>query len=367
MRESWKYFAVRTIDMLLAVMIIALIISAFFVTFREENQEEAIQRQVKGEIKNIDFEDPDEAYEYREERIHELREENDLDGPRAERILDNAVDMITFKFGRTERLTTPGRERNQQINEVIMAYLPYTILLFTTAAAIYTVLAIFVGLKTAQMAGSSIDKFLTVVSASLSSAPLWWTGMIFMLIFSAELGWYPTPEPTFPTVRSLGYLGYMKELLIKMSLPLFTIVIVKFGGRLLVSRNLVTRILEEDYIIAARAKGLPERKIIYGHVLKTASPPIMTTAVLALLTSLGGALIAEVVFQWPGIGYLLRRALYEPLPHSGETATFEDRLIISITFVLVVISVVGLYITDMIYGYLDPRVSVGSKFGEGKR
>ncbi|MBS3817223.1 MAG: ABC transporter permease subunit [Candidatus Thermoplasmatota archaeon] len=119
--------------------------------------------------------------------------------------------------------------------------------------------------------------------------------------------------------------------------------------------------------MAARAKGIPERKVIYGHTLKTASPPIVTTAVLAFLTSLGGALIAEIVFQWPGMGLLLRRALEQPTVHGIGRNILEDRLIASITFVLTVIALIGLYVADVVYGLLDPRVKVGSVFEGGER
>jgi len=351
--------------MLLTIFIIAIVISAIFTTIREEDQIEAIHRQVLAEIENRDFDEPYEAYRYRERRINELKEKNDLDGPRIKRVFYNARDLLTLDLGETNRFTVRG---SNQVSTIIMHYLPYTILLFTSAAVIYSLLAISLGLKVAQKDGSNLDKIVTTLSATSSSVPVWWAGMIFLLIFTYMLGWYPRPDPIFPSVHKVGYLGYLRELLIKMSLPLLTVVLVKFGGRLLISRNIVARVLDDDYIMAARAKGVPEKKVIYGHTLKTAAPPIVTTAILAIITSLGGALIAEVIFQWPGIGYLLRRSLYESARYLMEpgTSVFEERLIIGITFVLVLVSVIGLYITDIIYGLLDPRVEVGSKFSRGK-
>jgi len=352
--------------MLLAIFIIALIISAFFTTMEEEDKEESIKIQVQGEIENIDFDDPDEAYEYRETRIQELKAENDLDGSRTERIFHNTLDLITFDFGQTRRFTA-GRARGQDISSIIMDYLSYTILLFTTSAILYSFLAILLGLKVAQNIGSKVDKTVTVLGATFSSIPVWWAGLIFLVIFYGTLGWYPRPSPTFPHIQRVGYFGYLRELLIKLSLPLFTIVLVKFGGNLWISRNIVTNILDDDYIMAARAKGVPEKKVIYGHTLKTAAPPITTTVILAILTSLGGCLIAEIIFSWPGIGYLLRRAIHEPLATEPESGVFENQLIAVITFVLVVVSMIGLYITDIICGILDPRVEIGSKFTkEGK-
>ncbi|MBS3781601.1 MAG: ABC transporter permease [Candidatus Thermoplasmatota archaeon] len=343
-----------------------MLLSAVYVTIEEEDKEESINSRVLAEIEQKDFDDPNDAYEYREKRIQELKEEHNLDEPRIKRIFYSAVDLVTFDFGKSERYAVGG---GREISAVIMAYLPYTILLFTSGAAIYSLIGILIGLKAAQFSRSKLDKIITLVSATSSSVPLWWAGMIFLVIFSYMLGWYPRPSPFFPYVKDVGYLGYIKELLIKMSLPLFTLILVKFGASLWTSRNIASRILQDDYIMAARSKGIPERRVIYGHTLKTAAPPIMTNTILALLTSFGGFLIAEVVFQWPGIGYLLRRALFESstsyLTHG--TSVFEQGLISAIVFILVVISIIGLYIADILYGLLDPRIEVGSQFSkEGK-
>jgi len=350
--------------MVVTILIIAMVLSAFFTTLEEEDMEESIQTQVKSEIRWQNFDDPYEAYEYRERRTQELKEEYNLDQPRIKRIFYNSVDLMTLNLGETRRMTSRG---SQEVSTIIMHYLPYTILLFTTAAVIYTLLAISIGLKLAQRAGSKIDKIFTTLAASLSSVPVWWAGMIFMVFFTYMLGWYPRPDPSFPRVVNVGYLGYFRALLIKMSLPLFTIVLFKFGGRLLISRSIVIGVLEDDYIMAARARGVPEKRVIYGHTLKTAAPPIATTAVLAIITSLAGALIAEVIFYWPGIGYLLRRALYQARTIFDPPGVFEPQLIIGISFVLMVISIIVFYFADIIYGLLDPRVEVGSKFGRGEK
>lgn len=365
MSASWKYFGLRTLNMVIAIFIIAMLISAFFTMLRDEDREEAIERRVKSEVEHTHFDSPSEANEYRKERVQELREEQDLDEPMGKRIFNNAVDMIRWDFGETKRFTTPDEERSSDVTEVIMHYLPHTVVLFTTAAVIYTSLAITLSLKTAQKAGSRLDRFITLLGASLSSVPVWWAGMVFLVIFTAMLGWYPRPSPTFPSVDNVGYLGYLREFLIKMSLPLFTVVLIKFGGGLWISRNIVASVLEDDYIMAARAKGIPEKKVIYGHALRTAAPPITTTAILALLVSLGGFLITEIIFQWPGLGYMLWSALYEPVVPGATGYPFEDRLIAGTTFILVIISIIGLYIADVLYGILDPRVEVGSKFSKG--
>ncbi|HIP75450.1 MAG TPA: ABC transporter permease, partial [Thermococcus paralvinellae] len=101
---------------------------------------------------------------------------------------------------------------------------------------------------------------------------------------------------------------------------------------------------------AARAKGVPERKVIYGHALRAAAPPIITMTIFSLLGSLGGAIITEGVFNWPGMGRLYWTALQQN----------ETRLLMGVTFVTVALYLISMILADLAYGYLDPRVKVGA-------
>ncbi len=347
MPASWKYFALRTFNMLLVLVIVVFILSASFSTMAEQELETAVRQQVQGEMEGADIED---AQSYRENRTQELRERYNLHLPRWQRIFFSARNVLTLDLGDAQSRMTAS-DGTSGVTAIIMDYLPRTILLFTTAAFIYTALGIAVGLKAAQRAGSKLDKFLSLFGMTASSMPMWWVGMIVILIFVYTLGWFPRPSPTFPRIANLGLLGYIREILIKMALPLATIVFVLFGGRAWVTRNIVTGVLQDDYIMAARAKGVPERKVIYGHTLKTAAPPVVTSAIMSLLMSVGGAMISEIVFAWPGMGYLLRLAIF----------TYSDvPVILGISFITAFLYIFGYYLADLIYGFLDPRVEVGA-------
>lgn len=176
--------------------------------------------------------------------------------------------------------------------------------------------------------------------------------MLAILIFVFELQWFPAPSVQYPQMSDVGFGTFIVELLKKMALPLMTIVFVLFGSRAWATRNIVTGVLQDDYIMAARAKGVPERKVIYGHTLKTAAPPIVTSSIMALLMSLGGAMISELVFGWPGMGMLLRNALmsWDDVP-----------TIMGVSFITAFLYIFGYYISDLIYGFLDPRVEVGAE------
>lgn len=353
MPASWKYFALRTFNMVLVLVIVVFILSASFSTMAERELEVMVQQQVRGELQEFDG-SPDEVRSYRENRTQQLRERYNLHLPRSQRIFYSAYDVLRFDFGRAQQMT--AADGSSDVTSIIMEYLPNTILLFTTAAVIYTALGIAVGLKAAQKAGSKLDKFLSLFGMTASSMPMWWVGMLAILVFVYEFGWFPRPDPSFPRVENLGYLGFLQELLVKMALPLITIVFVLFGGRAWVTRNIVTGILQDDYIMAARAKGVPERKVIYGHTLKTAAPPVVTSAIMSLLMSVGGAMISEIVFAWPGMGYLLRLAIfvYTDVP-----------VILGISFITAFLYIFGYYIADLIYGFLDPRVEVGAQTKTG--
>lgn len=353
MPASWKYFAFRTFNMLLVLVIVVFILSASYSTLAERELEATARNQARLDL--MAQEEVENPNEYLERRIEYYRRRYNLHRPRWQRIFFAARDVLTLDFGQANEMTYRG---SRDVTTIIMGYLPNTILLFTTAAVIYTALGIAVGLKAAQVAGSKLDKFLSLFGITASSMPMWWVGMLAILIFVYQLGWFPRPDPQFPRVERLGYMGYIRAILYKLALPLATVVFVLFGGRAWVTRNLVTGVLQDDYIMAARAKGVPERKVIYGHTLKTAAPPVVTSAIMALLMSMGGAMISEIVFQWPGMGYLLRMAIF----------TYTDvPVILGISFIMSFLFIFGYYLADLIYGFLDPRVEVGSSGAMGGR
>lgn len=351
MPASWKYFALRTVNMLIVLVIVVFILSAAYSTMAEKELQGIIDQKLRGEMQEKNFDSKEEMREFRNRRRAELRSRYNLDKPRYLRVFYSATDILMLDFGNAQSDMTAPSSGSSDVLDIIMDYLPNTILLFTTAAVIYTSLGIAVGLKAAQRAGSKLDKFLSLFGMTASSMPMWWVGMIAILIFVFTLGWLPAPSPQFPSMEELGFATYLQELLTKMTLPLITIVFVLFGGRAWTTRNIVTGILQDDYIMAARAKGVPERKVIYGHTLKTAAPPVITSAIMALLMSVGGAMISEIVFAWPGMGMLLRRAIF----------TYSDvQVILGISFITAFLYVFGYYIADLIYGFLDPRVEVGA-------
>jgi peptide/nickel transport system permease protein len=252
---------------------------------------------------------------------------------------------MTFNFGKA--ITLRSASGSAQVINIILEALPRTILLFTTATIINIIIGIYLGMKAASRLGSFLDRSISTLAMFTYSLPMWWTGMLFILYFSYMLKIFPsagmvsTPPPE-------GF-DYYIDVLWHMALPLITIVFVNFGGWAYATRSIVTNVMTEDFVTTAKAKGVPERNILYGHVLRTASPPIVTSMVLSLLGSLSGAIITEAVFSWPGIGRLYWMAI-----SSGDMP-----VVLGLVYVTTFLYVFAVLILDLTYGFLDPRVKVG--------
>ncbi|MFQ5761632.1 MAG: ABC transporter permease [Candidatus Bathyarchaeia archaeon] len=232
------------------------------------------------------------------------------------------------------------------VKDIIMEALPRTILLFTTATVLNSIIGLLLGLKAARKAGSTLDRLTSTLGVASNSFPLWWVGMLMIIAFAYAIPVLParaTPlvpasDPTYPLL-----------LLYHMTLPLATLVMLGFGGWTYVVRNLVIGVLQEDYVSVAMAKGLPERRVLYGHVLKSAAPPVVTIIALSLSGSLGGAIITEAVFDWPGLGRLYWNAV----------TSLDIPVILGLTYITTLIFLITVFIADILYGYFDPRVKVG--------
>jgi peptide/nickel transport system permease protein len=283
------------------------------------------------------------------------------------RIFYRTAEILTFQFGRASVMKSPTG--SSEVVEIILEALPQTILLFTTATIIEIFIGLYLGFKAAQGVGGILDRTISIFAMFSNSLPMWWFGMLMIFFFSYQLNLFPSSGMfTVPPVEKIvwviaipyvlppveivfiGTTAKIIDLLWHMTLPLATVVFVSFGAWTYVTRNIVIGTLQEDFVMAARAKGLPERKVLYGHVLRTASPPIVTMSILSLIGSLGGAIITESVFTWPGMGRLYWIALQQ-----GDL-----RVLLGLTFITTFIFVVAMVLVDFVYGFLDPRVKVGS-------
>ncbi|MDE1813043.1 MAG: ABC transporter permease [Thaumarchaeota archaeon] len=249
--------------------------------------------------------------------------------------------ILTLDFGHAKFLTSDSG--SSDVRDIILEKLPRTILLFTTATAIVSVLGIFLGAVSASKVNSKIDKITSGFAIISSSFPVWWIGVLMIFVFAFLYPVFPARATPDVPASDPGYLG---SLLYHMALPLITLVMIGFGSWAYLVRNFLVGVLQEDFITAKRAEGIDEKHILFSHALKNAAPPIVTILALSLSGSLGGAIITEAVFDWPGMGRLYFEAI----------SVLDLPVIIGATYVLTAFFLVSVFVADVLYGYFDPRV-----------
>jgi peptide/nickel transport system permease protein len=225
----------------------------------------------------------------------------------------------------------PSLRFNQSVSSLILHRYPYTLQLTVAALLVGILISIPAGVRSAQHRGRWDDKLLSVVSLFGLSFPNFALGPILILFFAIELGWLP--------VSGSGTLAHL-------ALPAVTM-----GSALaaILTRMVRTSMLEElgqDYIRTARAKGLPERTVVYRHALRNAMLPVLTVLGLQFGALLAGAIVTEKIFSWPGIGRLTIDAI-------GNRDYFLVQgciLAIGLTYVLVNL------LTDVLYSVANPRI-----------
>jgi len=220
---------------------------------------------------------------------------------------------------------------NRSAMSVVLSFLPATVELSLAAIVIAVLVAIPLGVLAATHQSSWIDNIAMFLSMVGQSAPTYWLGLMLIIVFSLKLGLLPT--------SGRGGVTFI-------ILPGLTLSTWLIGLVTRLTRSTMLEILEQDYVRTARAKGLLNLKVVYKHALKNALIPIVTILGLQVGTLLGGAVITETVFAWPGIGTLAMNAIF----------TRDFPLIRAIVLISALIFVVVNIVVDLIYLYLDPRI-----------
>ncbi len=185
------------------------------------------------------------------------------------------------------------------------------------------------------------------------AAPEFWLGMLLLALFAFHLGWFPTGGAVSPggTLGSLGNRLLSGDFWWHLCLPALTLTLFLQGLPLLLMRATMLEVLNDEFIVMARMKGLSRWSIVMRHAARNALLPVVTAFALGLGASIGGNVVIETVFAWPGIGRVLVQAV------QGADYPVAQGAFIVIAFVLVVMNTVA----DLAYAFLDPRVSVGAR------
>ena len=226
------------------------------------------------------------------------------------------------------------------VRDEIFSRFPVTLTLTVGAAVLWLAMGIPIGIVSALKPGSLFDRTGTLFALFFVSAPVFWLGLVLLYLFHFK--WNIAPGPGIPPGEPLG------EAILKGTfvLPWFSLALTSAAFYSRMVRGNLMETMEEDYIRTARSKGLPERKVIYRHGLRSALTPVVTMFGLDVAALLGGAVITETVFQLPGIGQYAIQSLY--------TADFPA--VMGVTIVGALFIVVANLLVDVFYAFLDPRV-----------
>jgi peptide/nickel transport system permease protein len=234
---------------------------------------------------------------------------------------------------------------------LLVEAIPYTLQLTLLAVLLDALIGISLGIISAVKQYSLWDKAITLGSLIIYAVPGFWLALMLVLVFSVHLGWFPTSQTRSIDYEFLSLWGKIGDRLWHLALPVFLMGITSAAGTARYMRNKLLEVLGEEYVTAARARGLSERVVILKHALRNALIPIITIYGLSLPFLLGGATIIETIFAWPGMGRLAVNAV------GGR----DYPLIMATTMVAAVLTIFGNLLADIAYAWADPRVSLDDK------
>jgi peptide/nickel transport system permease protein len=196
-----------------------------------------------------------------------------------------------------------------------------------------------------------VDKGVTVGSLIIYSVPGFWLALMLVIVFSVNLGWFPTSQTRSLDYEFLSWAGKVGDRLWHLVLPVFVLGVAQAAGTARYMRNRLLEVLSEEYVLAARARGLREKTVILRHALRNAMIPILTIYGMSLPFLLGGAVLIEKVFAWPGLGLL-----------GVQAVGGRDYPVIMATMMMgAVLVVIGNLMADITYAIVDPRISLDGK------
>ena len=286
-----------------------------------------------GGIMNAYEENPDVT----SEDYQRLRDKYGLDDPIPVRYAKWLHNVLTGDWGVSFVSKQPALDE-------IMARLPNTLLLMGVAFVVTLLIAVPLGILSALRQYSLLDNVLTVTAFGGNSLPVFWFGLLLIMIFHVWLGWFPGSG-----MWTLGAEKSLADLARHMVLPVSMLALVSAAGYMRYMRSSMLDVVRQDYIRTARSKGMSERRVIVSHALRNALIPLVTLIALDLPALFGGALFTETIFGWPGMARLFyERSLKSDIP-----------VLMAILIIFSALILLSNLLADLVYTYLDPRIRLG--------
>ena len=243
--------------------------------------------------------------------------------------------------------------QRRPVTTILLEVLPNSIILTLASLIIAYIFGVLAGAWLAWKRGSWLERIAVPAVLATRAAPEFWIGMVLLALLSFNLGWFPSGGASSPgqaytsnwqRIASLDYLQHL-------ALPVITLALYLQGLPLLLMRSNMLEVMHEEFVTMARMKGLSEWRIVIGHAARNALLPVVTAFALGVGLSMGGNVVIETVFSWPGIGRMLVQAV------SVHDYPLAQGAFLMIAMVLALMN----FVADLLYMTLDPRVSHGRK------
>ncbi|MDX1600294.1 MAG: ABC transporter permease [Anaerolineales bacterium] len=352
-----RYTLVRTVVLLITVTVgvYLTILIANMGGYVDQIRRGEIRAQVAAEMGlNPEFQQlPQEVRERQmAERIRLEEQRLGLDQPFMIRSFIYLEEAMTLDLGRSENMSSDSGSRTVRL--IILERLPPTLVLFAGSFVILFFVSVFGALFLSRRYGSWLDRAIIALSPT-SAAPGWFYGIFLILIFAAVLRMLPfggmvsAPPPEDPIQYGLSLLRHM-------TLPVTAILISSIFVTIYNWRTFFLIYSSEDYVELAKAKGLSEREIERRYILRPTLPAIITSFALSIIVQWQGAIILETVFNWPGLGRTYFQAI----------GLFDTPVIVGLTVIYAYLLALTVFLLDIIYALVDPRVKIGGEQSQGQ-
>ncbi|AAV93969.1 N-acetyltaurine ABC transporter, permease protein [Ruegeria pomeroyi DSS-3] len=272
------------------------------------------------------------------EALEQIRREYGLDQPFLVQLGRYIGNVLQFDLGYSYFYS-------DKVTNLILSRLPATLLLVISAQLLALVVGVVLGVFSARKPNGILSHFVTFLALFGYSAPVFWTGLLMLVMFSLMVPLFPVAGMRDVTVEG-GFFVQALDIAHHLVLPMLTLASIFLALYSRLSRAAMMEVLGSDYVRTAKAKGLSPRQVVYKHALKNALSPVITLAGLQLSAVVSGAVLVETVFSWPGLGTLAFQSILAR----------DTPLILGILFFSALVVIVGNLLTDLALRLVDPRV-----------
>jgi peptide/nickel transport system permease protein len=272
------------------------------------------------------------------EQVRDLQRRYQLDQPLGSQFVAFVGGALQGDFGTSIQYGRPVRQ-------LVLERLPRTLLLGAAVLLINFTLGLWLGVQQALHRGRPIDRVLTTLSLAGYATPSFWLGLMLVMLFAVRLHWLPAAGSLDPGLESAGVASVLGDRLRHLILPALTLAAVSIASSMRYQRAAMLDALRQPYVIAARARGLTDRRVVWGHAWRSALPSVLTLFGLWLPILVVGAVFVEQVFAWQGLGSLT----------AGAAAARDYPLLMGTAVLATAAVVTGSFLSDVLHALLDPR------------